>query len=344
MNKRIFRADILLLITAAVWGFGFVAQRSGMLYVGPFTFNSIRFFLGSLSLLPLIVWRNSRSNEKKGEARNDWSNKKTLLFSSFLAGTCLFLGVSLQQIGIMFTTAGNAGFITGLYVIFTPIFGIFLGRRTGRATWLGAILTLTGLYFLSSSGESDNINPGDVIVAVGAVFWSFHVLIIDRLVKKTDPIALSSGQFFFASLYALIAAFLAEPFLSQWLGSQESGIFSSGFTGWKSFPALLSGLAAGTVPISFISDALIPILYGAFGSVGIGYTLQAIAQKEAPPTHTTIILCLEGCFAALGGILLLYEPMRARILFGFALMLSGMLVSQWELIGSRRQNGSKKTD
>lgn len=333
MNKRIFRADILLLITAAVWGFGFVAQRSGMLYVGPFTYNSIRFFLASLSLLPLIAQRNSR--------QHDGSDTKALFFSSFLAGTCLFAGVSLQQIGIMFTTAGNAGFITGLYVIFTPFIGIFLGRKTGKATWFGAILTLTGLYFLSSSDQPDKINPGDIIVAIGAVFWSFHVLVIDRLVQKTDPIKLSSGQFAFAAFYALIAAFLAEPFLSQWLANQAPGIFSSEYTGWKSLPALISGLSAGTVPLSLVSDALVPILYGGLVSVGIGYTLQVIAQRDAPPAHTTIILCLEGCFAALGGILLLHEPMRARILLGFILMLAGMLISQWELIGGRRKNSFK---
>ena len=314
-----------------------MAQRSGMQYVGPFAYNGIRFFLASLSLLPLIAWRNSRANEKKNGAGNGRAYKKTLLFSSFLAGTCLFFGVTLQQIGIMFTTAGNAGFITGLYVVFTPIFGIFLGRKTGKATWVGAALTLTGLYFLSSSGRGDSINPGDIVVAIGAVFWASHVLLIDRLVQKTDPIALSSGQFAFVSLYALAAAFLAEPFLSRWLGTQEFSILSSGFTGWKSFPALLGGLADGTVPCSLVSNALIPILYGGLASVGIGYTLQVVAQQDAPPAHATIILCLEGCFAALGGILFLHEPMRARILLGFSLMLAGMLISQWELISGRHQ-------
>ena len=330
MNKRILRADLLLLLTAAVWGFGFVAQRSGMQYIGPFAFNGIRFFLGSLSLLPLIAWRKSRL-KKEGELSIKPS-KKNLLFSSFLAGTFLFIGVTLQQLGIMFTTAGNAGFITGLYVIFTPIIGIFLGRKTGRATWIGAFLTLTGLYFLSFSGRNGKINPGDIIVASGAVFWAIHVLIIDRLVRKSDPIELSSGQFAFASLYAMIAAFLAEPFLSQWLVSQNPGVFSFGLTAWKSFPALLRGLSGGTIPLSLVSDALVPVLYGSFAAVGIGYTLQVVAQQDAPPAHATIILCLEGCFAAFGGIILLNEPLQARIILGFALMLCGMLVSQREVI------------
>jgi drug/metabolite transporter (DMT)-like permease len=329
MNKRVFGADMLLLLTAAVWGFGFVAQRSGMQYVGPFTFNAIRFPLGSLSLLPLIAWRRRLKPDEK-------NLRRPLFFSSFLAGTCLFIAVSFQQLGIMFTTAGNAGFITGLYVILTPIFGIFLGRSTGRATWIGAILTFAGLYFLSSSGPLKDINIGDVIIAFSAVFWAFHVLIIDRLVRKTDPIALSSGQFAFAGFYALAAAFLAEPFLSKLLLSLDVEMISGGLLTWKSFPALISGLAGGEIPFALVSGAVIPILYGGFGSAGVGYTLQAVAQQYAPPAHATIILCLEGCFAAVGGIMLLREPVGIRTIIGFVFMLCGMLVSQWELIRSRR--------
>ena len=128
MNKRVLGADLLLLLTAAVWGFGFVAQRSGMQHVGPFAFNGIRFPMGSLSLLPIIAWQSRKRPQLTREEKA--AVKKNVLFSSFLAGTCLFIAVTFQQLGIMVTTAGNAGFITGLYVIFTPIFGIFLGRKT----------------------------------------------------------------------------------------------------------------------------------------------------------------------------------------------------------------------
>ncbi|MCL2319889.1 MAG: DMT family transporter [Treponema sp.] len=328
MNKRVLGADVLLLLTAAIWGFGFVAQRSGMLYVGPFAYNGIRFLLGSISLLPLIAWNVRKcAKNKPGE-----KSLMPFIFPSFLAGTCLFVAVTFQQLGMMFTTAGNAGFITGLYVVLTPIFGIFLGRKTGTFTWIGAVLTLTGLYFLSSASRLGSINPGDVVIAVSAVFWTFHVLIIDRLVQKTDPIVLSSGQFAFAGLYALAAAFLIEPFLSRRLLTLSPELLSSGLCVWKSFPALIGGLASGGVPLSLVSDAMIPILYGGLASVGIGYTLQVVAQRDAPPAHATIILCLEGSFAALGGILLLNEPLGKRTIIGFALMLAGMLVSQWELI------------
>ena len=323
MNKRIFGADLLLLLTAAVWGFGFVAQRSVMQYMGPFAFNGIRFLLGSLSLLPLVAWRN------RGRPAMAASERKTLFFSSFLAGSCLFAGVSFQQLGMMATTAGNAGFITGLYVIFTPLFGIFLGRKTGLPTWIGAVLNLFGLFFLSYSTSLGGINPGDLVVVVSAVFWAFHVLIIDRLVQKNDPIALSSGQFAFVGLYAFAAAFLVEPPLSAWLEKSGGAFVTAGFFYWKSFPVLISDLASGALPMSFISSAMIPILYGGLVSVGVGYTLQTTAQRLAPPAHATIILCLEGSFAALGGILLLREPVVARLVLGFALMLAGMFVSQW---------------
>jgi len=331
MNKRVLGADLLLLLTAVVWGFGFVAQRSGMQYVGPFTYNALRFLLGSLSLLPLIAWRRRLKPAKK-------SGGRILIFSSFLAGTCLFIAVAFQQLGMIFTTAGNAGFISGLYVILTPIFGIFLGRSTGKATWIGAVLTFSGLYFLSSSGPLKSINIGDVIVAFSAVFLAFHVLLIDALVQKTDPIELSSGQFAFAGFFGLIAAFLVEQLFSSWLLSlfAEGKIISAGLFAWKSFPVLISGLSSGEIPFSLVSGAIIPILYGGLVSAGIGYTLQVVAQQYAPPAHATIILCLEGCFAAIGGIMLLHEPAGVRTIIGFAFMLCGMLFSQLELIRTSR--------
>jgi drug/metabolite transporter (DMT)-like permease len=326
MNKRALRADILLLLTAGIWGFGFVAQRSGMEYVGPFAYNGIRFILGSLSLLPLILFRRKFSQPP--------THDKPLLTahcsSSLIAGGCLFFAVILQQIGIMFTTAGNAGFITGLYVVLVPIFGIFLGRATGPATWLGSICTLIGLYFLCTAGSFNTINPGDAIIVVSAFFWAFHVLIIDRLVQNTDPIVLSAGQFAVCGLLSLAGAFIAEPFIVPVVERINPALLETGTFAWLPFPALLSGISSQTV--AFPVGALIPILYGGLGSVGIAYTLQAVAQRDAPPAHATIILCFEGCFAALGGALLLNERIGRWTFIGFLLMLAGMLVTQWEIL------------
>jgi drug/metabolite transporter (DMT)-like permease len=302
MNKQALRADILLLLTSCIWGFAFVAQSAGMEYVGPFTFNGIRFLLGSLSLLPLIfVLRQRAGAEKTGAppgASSQSVGPKRLVLSSLAAGTCLFVAASLQQVGIIYTTAGHSGFITGLYVVLVPIFGVFLGRKTGLPTWAGAALTLTGLYFLSAAGNLGAINPGDIITAVSAIFWTLHVLIIDALVKKVDPLALSSGQFACCGIFScVVAVFRQEP------------------------------LAAAD-----LAGGLAPILYGGLASVGVAYTLQVVAQKDAPPAHASIILCLEGVFAAIGGVLILSEPLGPWTLLGFALMFCGMIATQWDVL------------
>jgi drug/metabolite transporter (DMT)-like permease len=310
MNKQALRADILLLITACVWGFAFVAQRTAMDDIGPFTFNGVRFILGSLSLVPLIIFR-LRSPER----RNDGSTGrpltlKTFALCSFLAGICLFLGATLQQIGIIYTTAGNSGFITGLYVALTPIFGIFLGKKTGLPTWIGAAFTLTGLFFLSAASqvfgrdaaEPLRLNPGDIITAVSALFWAFHVLLIDSLVKRVDAVALASGQFMVCGVLSIAIALFRET----------------------------------TSPAALL-NCVIPILYGGFASVGLAYTLQVVGQKYAPPAHATILLSLEGVFAAIGGVILLSEPLGTWTLLGFVLMFCGMLATQVDVIARGRK-------
>jgi len=330
MNQRALRADVLLLLTAGIWGFGFVAQRSGMEYVGPFAFNGIRFILGSLSLLPLILFRSRHTQKSSGTHQSPY---KKLVIYSLSAGTCLFIAVILQQIGIMFTTAGNAGFITGIYVVLTPIFGIFLGRKTGPATWLGSVFTLSGLYFICAVGKQ-GFNPGDIIVLASAVFWACHVLLIDRLVPNIDPIELSSGQFAVCGILMLIGTFLVEPFIMPFVEKLNPALLETGTFSWLPLTTLVSGISAQT--IAFPVNAIIPILYGGLGSVGIAYTLQAVAQRDAPPAHATIILCFEGCFAAVGGALLLSEKVGPWTLLGFFLMLAGMLVTQWEVIAKKQ--------
>ena len=297
MNNRALRADILLLLTSLIWGFAFVAQRSSIESIGPFLFNGVRFALGSLSLLPLIFIFNRKS---KAPTR---SKSGMVFWGTLAAGGALFLGASLQQVGILFTTAGKAGFITGLYVVLVPIFGIVLGHRTGIATWIGALFAVVGLFFLSTGGKIQNINPGDLLVAVSALFWTAHVLLIDRLSKKIDPLILSAGQFAWCALLSLGVAGASEPI--QW---------------------------------SSIVAALVPILYGGLASVGIAYTLQVVAQKDAPPAHSAVILCLEGVFATLGGILILREPLGAHNLLGSLLMLTGMLATQWDVIVGKRRS------
>jgi drug/metabolite transporter (DMT)-like permease len=325
VNKKALRADFLLLLTAGIWGFGFVAQRSGMEYAGPLAYNGIRFILGSLSLLPLILIGQKAPGKVRGTAFT-----RRFLLSSLAAGGCLCAAVTLQQCGIMFTTAGNAGFITGFYVALTPIFGMVLGRKTGPATWLGSCLTLAGLYFLSAAERPGSVNPGDLIVLASAVFWAVHVLLIDRLARELEPVALSAGQFAVCGLLSLLGAFLLEPHIGPLAEHVNPALLGAGLFTWRPFPALITELSAGI--IRFPAGALVPVLYGGLASVGIAYTLQVVAQRDAPPAHAVIILCLEGCFAALGGVLLLAEKMGRWTLPGCALALAGMLVTQWEVI------------
>ncbi|MDR2767497.1 MAG: DMT family transporter [Treponema sp.] len=326
MNKQAFRADLLLLLTAAIWGFGFVAQSSGMDYVGPFTYNGIRFILGSLSLLPLILIQGRK--KRPAETADASKSARQKILYTFAAGSVLFVAVAFQQIGIMFTTVGNAGFITGFYVVLTPIFGIFLGKKTHLPTWVGMIFALTGLYFISLAGRGISVNPGDLITVISAIFWAAHILVIDYLVRRIDPLVLSSGQFAWCGFFAIIAALVIDPVVGSWAARIAP---AAELQNWVTLPDIIGAGQGGA-----LLGALIPLLYGGLASVGIAYTLQVVAQKDAPPAHATIILCLEGAFAAFGGILLRNERPTPFTFLGFAFMLGGMIVTQWDVIRGKQ--------
>jgi len=272
-----------------IWGFAFVAQRAGMEFVGPFTFNAIRFALGGISLLPFLILNKKRKFDFQNFS--DIKNKH-FIYGGIVAGIILFLGSTFQQTGIVYTTAGKAGFITGLYIIFVPLFGLFLKNKTSAGTWIGAIIAVLGLYFLSVT-ESFLIGLGDLLVLVSGFFWAIHVLLIGKISPKTDPIQLAFLQFIICSFLSLIAAVISE-----------------------------------TSTIKNIYDASIPILYAGVCSVGIAYTLQVVAQREAHPAHAAIIMSLEAVFALIGGWFVLDETIPLRGLIGCALMLTGMLISQ----------------
>jgi drug/metabolite transporter (DMT)-like permease len=273
--------DLLLLLAAAVWGFGFVAQRAGMEHLQPFTYNGIRFLLGGFFLLPLARLSGHTAHKRI-----------PLSYASVAAGLFLFAGASLQQIGIQYTTAGKAGFITGLYVILVPILGTFIGHKTTRGTWLGGLLAVAGLYLLSIQ-DVLQIASGDLFVLISALFWALHVLLLGFLSARTNPVQLAIGQFFVCGICSMGVAFATE-----------------------------------LITVSAIHEAALPILYGGIGSVGIGYTLQIFAQRKAHPSHAAILLSMESAFAVLGGWWLLGEHLSRRGAVGCALMLTGMILSQ----------------
>ncbi len=279
-----FRADIILLVTAIIWGLAFVAQRMGMDHVGPFTFNGVRFILGGISLLPLYYFQRNKFTKSP--------DRKGFIWGGIIAGIALFLGATLQQVGLQWTTAGKAGFITGLYVIFVPIIGLFSRQKTGAGIWIGALIAIVGMYLLSVN-ENFTIEKGDLLELVGAFFFAIHVLVIARISPKYNALAISTLQFFTTGLLSFVFAFITEEVL-----------------------------------IANIMQAAVPILYGGIMSVGIAYTLQVVAQKDAHPAHAAIILSLEAVFAVLGGWLLLNENLSMRGLSGCGLMLAGMLLAQ----------------
>jgi drug/metabolite transporter (DMT)-like permease len=290
MNPRHLKSDLLFLLSAVIWGFAFVAQRMGMDHVGPFTFNGIRFFLGAMVLLPFIY--GHRKNPLRKNEDNRPIHSRRLIFYGGLAGLTIFSGASLQQVGLVYTTAGKAGFITGLYVVIVPIMGLLWGQRTNMGTWGGALMAAVGMYLLSVN-EDFSISFGDVLELIGAVLWAGHIHIIGWLSPKTDSLRLAFVQFMVCAAASLMTAVVVE-----------------------------------TVSVAGIAAAALPIIYGGALSVGVAYTLQVVAQRHAHPAHAAILLSLEAVFAAIGGWLILGETMPGRGMVGCSLMFTGMLVSQ----------------
>ena len=280
------------MLTAAIWGFAFVAQRAGMEFIGPFLFNAVRFALGTAVLLPLIFL-----------SRNKKRAQRVPLKHGLLAGLILFAGASLQQIGLVYTTAGNAGFVTGLYVVIVPVLGLFRGQSCGKGTWAGAALAVSGMFLLTTAGSS-RMFSGDIIVFAGAIFWAFHIQLISRLMKRYEALSLAALQFGCCSILSALSALLTEK-----------------------------------LSFSGIRLAAVPILYGGLVSVGIAYTLQVIAQKRAHPAHAAIIMSLEAVFALIGGWLMLREPVTFQGTAGGALMLAAMISSAREQSRARRSAG-----
>lgn len=210
MKTQALKSNILLLLAAAIWGFAFVAQRVGMQYIGPFTFNGIRFALGSISLLPLMLFY--RNSGKEGD-----KNPAPALKAGLLCGVILFFGASLQQLGLVETEAGKAAFITGLYIVLVPLMGVFLKRRISFNTWLGAVVALGGLYLLCIT-DSLSITNGDLLELAGSIFWAAHIIAIDHFSRRVNVLRLACFQFMTCSVLSLAsAAMLEEIVLSSLL-------------------------------------------------------------------------------------------------------------------------------
>lgn len=298
MKKSSASGALLLTLGALIWGTAFVAQSMGMDHIGPCAFNGARSFIGSIALLPVIFvgdrLRGAEGSRPALDKTNSWSNP-ALWKGGLLCGLFLSAASLLQQAGLQYTTAGKAGFLTSLYIVIVPVLGIFLGRKGGAKLWLAVALALVGAFLLSVAGEELSIQLGDALELGCALFFSFHILVIDRFSPRVDGVKLSCVQFAVAGLVSTLAAVLLERDSFTW-----SGLLAS----WG------------------------PLLYAGVLSSGVAYTLQIIAQKRLEPAAASLIMSLESVFAVLSGWLILSQPMSLRELLGCGLVFAGVILAQ----------------
>ena len=286
MRSQALRADLLMLITAMIWGSVFVAQQLGMENIGPFLYSGLRFMLASLVLIPVIVLMQRRKREPAP------TTSRGLMLGGVIMGLALATGINLQQVGLMFTTVTNSGFITGLYVIVVPLLGLFIGQKSSLGIWLGASLAVVGMFLLSV-GEGFTVASGDWLQLAGAFVWGIHVLLVGFFASRHDPLRLALIQLVTCAVISLALA-----------------------------------LAFETATLDGILKAAPAILYGGIFGVAIGFTLQVIAQQHAIASHAAIILSLEAVFAAIAGAWFLDESLPLRGYLGCGLMFAGMLLAQ----------------
>lgn len=289
------RSNLLLLMTAIIWGSAFIAQSKGADVIGPFTFNTVRYALAVVALLPVIyIFSRKRNSENTVDQDIPKANgTKTLIIGGIATGIALFTASSLQQYAMAFTTAAKAGFITTLYVILVPIVGIFLKKKIRPIIWFCALLAVIGLYLLSIKPGTFSISRGDFFVLLCALAFTGHILIIDYFSPKTDGVKLSCIQFAVVSIASFVAMMMTETFV-----------------------------------LSEVLDAIIPLLYTGVLSSSVGYTCQIIAQKKADPVISSLILSLESVFAAIFGALILHESMSGREITGCAIMFVAIIIAQ----------------
>jgi len=279
----------LLVLTAMIWGFAFVAQSVGSDHVGPFTFLASRSFIAGIALLPVILWRKKRFPVPQNSAP---ASRNHLWIGGIACGCALVTASAFQQSGIAYTTAGKAGFITALYIIIVPILSIFLKKRAPLSVWIGVLLAAAGMYLLCVK-EGFTLSRGDFLVLICAFFYAVHILVIDHFSPLTDGVQMSCIQFFTCGTIAAIMMLVFER---------------------PSSAAIL--------------DAWLPILYAGLFSSAVGYTLQIIAQKNVPPTLASLLMSLESVFSVLAGWLLLKQALSPKELFGCVLVFLAVILAQ----------------
>lgn len=284
------KGNLILLLTAMIWGTAFVFQSDGMNYLGPYTFNMSRTLLAAVVLIPVIL--GFKLFEKK-RGRSKPVDYKTTFIGGFFCGLCLAVASCLQQIGIVSTSAGKAGFITALYVIIVPIISLILGKKLPKKIWICVVLAIAGFYLLCIKSDF-SLNAGDAFVLACALGFAVHIIVIDHFLEKgADAMIMACTQFWVAGLFMLIPSFTLET--PTW-----DGIFAARYS----------------------------ILFTGIMSSAVAYTLQIIGQRYTTPTLATLIMSLESVFAALAGFLILGENLSLKELFGCALVFTAVILAQ----------------
>lgn len=307
-NTKKIRNCLLLLTAAIVWGMAFVSQQAGMDFMGPLTFNGTRNIIGSAVLVPVILM--IRGRVPKAERKP--LPVKTTIIGGLACGAALTVASTLQQYGLTMTTVGKGGFITTLYIILTPILGIFIGRKAPKIVWLCAVIAVGGMFLLCVSGESMSISAGDLLVLGSALVFAVHILVIDHFSPLTDGVVLSCIQFAVCGVVSTIGAFIFEQ---------------------PSWDQLINGI--------------VPVLYAGVLSCGVGYTLQIVGQKGVDPTAAALILSMESVVATISGFIAYKigflktdQSMSARQIAGCAIVFTAVILVQlpWDRISGKLRN------
>lgn len=296
MMNRKTRANLLLLLTAMIWGCAFVAQDVAADVLEPMTFNGSRMLLAALALVPLVCVTDRRamaSGSGLAWKQMDKSQRRTLVLGGVCCGMMLAAGSVFQQLGLSLGTgAGKAGFITALYIVLVPLTGLFIGKRLGRLVWLAVALSVAGLYLLCMQG-SFTLDPGDGMLIICAGCFCGHILVVDYFSRRTECVKMSCIQFFTTTVICLGGAFLFEH------------------PTWEA-----------------VRTCAIPLIYAGVFSGGVGYTLQILAQRDAEPAIASLLMSLESVFAVLAGWVLLGDALSLREMMGCAMMMGGIVLAQ----------------
>lgn len=301
--SRKMRGNLMLLITALIWGTAFVAQSAGMNYVEPFTYNGVRTLIGGLVLIPVILLfdrlkplsQRPTPEEKKRISRNS-------AIGGVFCGILLAVASSLQQYGISMTTAGKAGFITALYIVIVPLMGVFIHKKIPKIIWLCVAIAVAGFYLLCVK-EGFTVSLGDLLVLCCAFFFSLHIMCIDHFgAKEVDGVRMSCVQFLVAGLLCMIPMAIFET------------------PTWENLWA-----------------ARVTILYTGVMSCGVAYTLQILGQRDTDPTTATLLMSLESVFAALSGWVILHESLSVKELFGCVLVFAAVILAQIPLPAAKKK-------